>query len=148
MSSSTRDTLTAAMKTALQQGEKEKLAVVRMLFTEIRNAEINDPTQPGRMRTEEEAVALVAAYHKNLSKTLAEYPPDRQEPLRKELAIVEQFLPKRLSAPELEQEIAASLKETSERNFGLLMKSLSPKFNGRADGKLISETLKALLSKA
>lgn len=144
--SGTRDALLAAMKSCLLQGDKERLGVVRMLVAEIKNAEKNDLAAPGRTRTEAEVVALVAAYHKNLAKSLAEFPPDRQEPLRREMALVEEFLPKQLDAEELRTDILGVLASTPERNFGLLMKALAPRYAGRADGRLVSETLKTALS--
>lgn len=146
MPSPTRDALTSGMKEAMKAGEKERLGVIRMLLTEVKNAEINDLKEPGRERTEEEVVAAVAAYHKNLAKTVAEYPEGRRAPLEREMAIVETFLPRRLGADELRAEIAALLAATPERNFGALMKIATPRFAGRADGRAVSETLKALLA--
>ena len=146
MPSATREALQTALKESLKQGNKDRLAVVRMLITDVRNAEINDPKQPGRERTEEETVALVAAYHKNLSKTLAEYPENRRDPLRAEMKLVEEFLPKQLSAPEIREAIDALLSGTPERNFGALMKVVQPHFAGRAEGRLVAEALKAALA--
>jgi uncharacterized protein YqeY len=146
MSSATRAALLAAMKKSMIDGDKETLAVVRMLVTEVKNAEKNDLKEPGRERNEAEVVAAVAAYHKNLGKTLAEYPADRREPLRREMVIVETFLPKQLDAAQLRNEIDALLASSSERGFGPLMKVASAHFAGRADGKLVSETLKAALA--
>lgn len=146
MSSATRDALMAAMKRSLIDGDKETLSVVRMLVTEIKNTEKNDLKEPGRERTEAEVVAALAAYHKNLGKTLAEYPEDRREPLRREMAIVATFLPRQLGPDDLRREIDALLAGTPERAFGPLMKLASARFAGRADGKLVSETLKAALA--
>jgi uncharacterized protein YqeY len=142
----TREALLAAMKKFLVEGDKERLGVVRMLVTEVKNAEKNDVATPGRTRTEAEVIALVAAYHKNLAKSLAEFPPDRQEPLRREMAIVESFLPRQLSVEELRADVDAFLAATTERTFGVLMKSLQPRYAGRADGRLVSETLKTALA--
>lgn len=144
--SATKDVLTAQMKEAMKSGDKERLAVIRMLLAEVKNAAINDPREPGRERTEAETIAVIAGYHKSLSKTLTEYPPDRQAPLRAELAIVETFLPKQLSVEELRADLKDALVGTAERNFGALMKILQPRYAGRVDGKTLSETLKSLLA--
>jgi|GEM_PF-3178277 len=148
MPSATRDALQAAMKASLIQGNKERLGVVRMLITEVRNAEINDAKLPGRERTEEEVIALVATYHKNLAKSLAEFPEDRREPIRQEMKLVEEFLPRQLSADEIRAEIETLLRETPERTFGALMKVVSPRFAGRAEGRLVADTLKTSLAAA
>jgi uncharacterized protein len=144
--SATRTRLMNDMKEAMKARNSERLVVIRMLITEIKNAEINDAQNQGRERTEPEAIALVAAYHKNLVKTLAEFPPDRQTALKAELKIVEEYLPAQLSPEQVKSEILSALNNTSERNFGVLMKTLQPHFSGRAEGRLISETLKALLA--
>ncbi len=143
--SETRTRLTEDMKKAMKEGDKELLAVVRMMLNEVRNAEINDLKEPGRARTEAEVVQLLAAYQKLLQKSLAEYPPDRQAPLKAELGIVERYLPKALSGAELESFIKDYLGKTSERTFGILMKGLQGELVGRVDGKSLSETLKRVL---
>lgn len=144
--SATKERLMSDMKSYMKSGDKARLAVVRMLLTEIKNAEINDAKEPGRVRSEEEAIALVNAYHKQMSKTLAEFPPEKQQPIRDELSIVEEYLPKRLSREELKQQVSNELAQTSERNFGLLMKTMQAKFGSQTDGKTLSEVLKESLS--
>jgi uncharacterized protein YqeY len=137
--SETKARLTEDMKKAMKEGEKDLLGVLRMMINEIRNAEIND------LRTEAEVVQILAAYQKQLQKSLAEYPPDRQAPLKAELSIVERYLPKALSGAELETFIKDFLANTSERTFGVLMKSLQAELVGRVDGKGLSEALKKAL---
>ena len=62
------------------------------------------------------------------------------------MAIVESFLPRQLSVEELRADVDAFLAATAERTFGVLMKSLQPRYAGRADGRVVSETLKAALA--
>jgi uncharacterized protein YqeY len=138
--------LQSEMKECMKSGNKERLSVVRMLLNEVKNAQVNQPGGRDRLWSEAEIVALVASYHKNLVKTVAEFPVDRQEPLKKEIAIVEDFLPRQMTLDEVKSFIKQELAQTTERNFGLLMKAMQPKLAGRADGKSISEALKASLS--
>ncbi|NBX17229.1 MAG: GatB/YqeY domain-containing protein [Proteobacteria bacterium] len=143
--SDTKTRLSEDIKKAMKEGEKDLLAVLRMIYNEVRNAEINDLKEPGRLRTEAEVVQIIAAYQKQLQKSMAEYPADRQAPLKAELAIVERYLPKALTGAELEAFIKEYLGKTSERTFGILMKSLQGELVGRVDGKSLSETLKRVL---
>lgn len=143
--SATRNRLMEDMKTCMKTGDKNRLAVVRMLITEIKNAEINDSTSPGRPRTEDECLSIVSAYHKALTKTMAEYPPERQEALRAELKIVESFLPEQLDAAALELHIKKVLAATTERQFGPLMKQIQTELKGRVSGQVLSAALKAAL---
>lgn len=145
--SETKDRLMAEMKTCMKEGKKERLNVVRMLITEIKNAEINDPKEPGRARTEAEAQALIVSYHKQLSKSLKEYPQDRRAPLEQELKIVEEFMPKQLSSEELEKILEGIVEEHPGAAFGDLMRASQAKLNGQAPGQQVAAVLKNLMSK-
>ena len=66
----------------------------------------------------------------------------------REAEILESYLPKQLSDSELDElirrEIAAA-GATSKKDFGRMMKLLSEKLSGRADGKRVSEALGKIL---
>jgi uncharacterized protein YqeY len=143
--SETRARLTEDMKKAMKEGDKELLGVVRMVLNEIKNAEINDLKEPGRTRSEAEVLQIIASYQKQLQKSMAEYPAERQAPLKAELAVVERYLPKALGGAELESFIREFLGKTTERTFGVLMKGLQAELVGRVDGKSLSEALKKVL---
>ncbi len=146
--SDTRNRLTTDMKSCLKSGEKDRLKVIRMLITEVKNAEINDPKEPGRPRSEEEVIQLISAYHKLLSKSLEEYPEDRREPIRAELAIVEGYLPRQLNAEEVEAALRKLLEGTEERQFGVLMKEAQKQLKGQAPGQLVAASLKKLMAES
>lgn len=143
--SATRTRLTDDMKSAMKAGDRELLGVIRMLLNEIKNAEINDLKEPGRIRTETEVIQIIAGYQKQLTKSLAEYPADRQAPLKAELAVVERYLPQPLVGSELEAFVAEFIQQSEDKAFGPLMKKLQSELIGRVDGKSLSETLKKLL---
>jgi hypothetical protein len=144
--SSTRTQLFDEMKACMKSGNKERLGVIRMLIAEVKNAEINDATQPGRERTEPEVIAIISAYHKALTKSIAEFPESKHPPLKAELAIVEDFLPKQMSETEIQNHIKLALEQTQERNFGVLMKSIQAALAGKASGQLVSTILKKALA--
>jgi uncharacterized protein YqeY len=143
--SQTRARLLDEMKACMKSGQKDRLGVVRMLITEIKNAEINDQITQGRERTEDECLTIVSAYHKSLTKSLAEFPPEKHPPIRAELAIVEDFLPKQLSAPDLDAHIKRVLASAPDRQFGPLMKTLQTELKGQVSGQTLSAALKAAL---
>ena len=88
--------LTEDMKTAMKSGQKERLGVIRMLLSDVKNIDLN-PQKP----TAEQAVA---AYAKKLRKSMEEYEKygkaDEVTKLKSEIAIVEEYLPKKASAEE------------------------------------------------
>jgi hypothetical protein len=68
---------------------------------------------------------------------------------REELAILERFLPKQMSAEELQAEIKAIIAQvgaTSAADMGKVMGVASKQLAGKADGKAISEQVKQLLA--
>ncbi|XZF12352.1 GatB/YqeY domain-containing protein [Chitinophagaceae bacterium MMS25-I14] len=69
---------------------------------------------------------------------------------REELAIIERFLPAQMSAEELQAAIKTIIAETgasSPADMGKVMGVATKQLAGKADGKLISATVKELLSK-
>lgn len=65
-----------------------------------------------------------------------------------ELVIIEEFLPKALSADELESLVAAVIAETgaaSKKDMGAVMKAAQAKAAGRADGRVLSGIVSRLL---
>ncbi len=67
-----------------------------------------------------------------------------------EAAVLEEYLPKQLSTEELEKEISAIIAETGAtgpKEMGKVMGVASKRLAGRAEGRVISETVKALLAK-
>jgi hypothetical protein len=68
---------------------------------------------------------------------------------REELAIIERFLPAQMSAEELQQvvkEIIAQVGASSPADMGKVMGVATKQLAGKADGKLVSETVKQLLA--
>ncbi len=67
-----------------------------------------------------------------------------------EAAVLEEYLPKQLSAEELEKEIAAIISETGAtgpKEMGKVMGVATKRLAGRAEGRAISEMVKTLLNK-
>ncbi|MBA3829713.1 MAG: GatB/YqeY domain-containing protein [Taibaiella sp.] len=68
---------------------------------------------------------------------------------REELAIIEKFLPQQMGAEEVKKELQAIIAQvgaTSPADMGKVMGVATKQLAGKADGKLISETVKQLLS--
>ena len=84
------------MKAAMKAGQKDRLGVIRMLLSDVKNIDLAP-----KKTTAEEAVA---AYAKKLRKSIEEYEKYGKtaevQQLRSELAIVDSYLPQKLSAEE------------------------------------------------
>lgn len=69
---------------------------------------------------------------------------------KEEIAVIEKFLPKQLSADELKEalrKIIAEVGASSPADLGKVMGIASKQFAGKADGKTISSLVKELLTK-
>src|SRR3954469_24258164 len=86
--------LTEDMKTALKSGQKERLQVIRMMLSDVKNIDL-DPKKPT-------AEQVVGAYAKKLRKSLEEYEKlgkaKEIESLKFEIGVAEEYLPKKASA--------------------------------------------------
>ena len=93
------------MKTALKAGQKDRLQVIRMLLSDVKNIDI----MPGKPTAE----FVVEAYGKKLRKSIEEYQkinrPDEVTKIQSELAVVEEYLPKKASAGDTEALVTAFL---------------------------------------
>lgn len=63
----------------------------------------------------------------------------------RQVAVLEEYLPKQMSEDEISIEIDKVMEETGSTNMGVLMKELNARLAGRADGKTISRILKTKL---
>ena len=142
--------LTADMVSAMKKRDKETLNVVRMLKAAVQNEQI----ELGHDLNNDEEVAVMAREYKQRKESLAEFEKadrdDLIEQTKKELAIVEKYMPQQLSKDDVEKivsEVIATLGADSMKNFGQVMGAVMPKVKGRADGKLVNQVVKEQLNK-
>lgn len=77
--------------------------------------------------------------------------PDLAKKEEEEIAVIEKFLPKQLSAEEIKTALAAIIAETgasSPADMGKVMGVATKQLAGKADGKTISALVKELLTKS
>jgi uncharacterized protein len=136
--------LSEDMKTALKTGQKDRLMVIRMLLSDVKNIDLAPkPT------TAEEAVA---SYGKKLRKSLEEYEKlgktDEVTKLKFEISVVDEYLPQKASSGDTEKLVADFLagKQFTEKQFGQAMGAFM-KANGAAvDPAAASAALKRALA--
>ena len=136
---------------AMKAKDKVRLQALR----NIKKYFIEAKTAPGANDTLEDAAALkiLAKLAKQGHDTAALYTeqgrPDLAEEEVAQAQVVEEYLPKALSAEELEAEVKAIIAETgasSPKDMGKVMGVATKKLAGRADGKAISALVKQLLA--
>ena len=149
----TKEKLMAEMKQAMKDREagKLRLEVIRMIRSDIRNAEINSKGK--EELTEAEVLAVIMKGVKMREDSLAEFTKggraDLMEQTKEEIAILKSYLPAAMSDEELTEVIQKAIAETGAqgpKGMGLVMKAVLPQVQGRADGSRISRLAKTLLS--
>ena len=137
------------MKIALKAGEKDRLSVIRMILSDVKNIDLN-PAKP----TEQQ---VVEAYAKKLRKSLEEYQKigkaDQVAALKFEIGVAESYLPKKLGAEEtkrLVDEFLAGKPFTAAQAgqaTGAFMKAHGAGVGGLAvDASLASQIVRAKLA--
>src|SRR5437667_12876712 len=123
--------LSEDMKVAMKSGQKDRLGVIRMLLSDVKNIDLmpNKPT----------AEQVVEAYAKKLRKGVEEYEklnkPDEVAKLKSEIAVVEEYLPKRASPADTERLVDDFLSKNSftEKDFGRAMGAFMKAHGGAVD---------------
>src|SRR4051812_42288646 len=132
------------MKTAMKTGQKERLSVLRMLISDVKNIDL----QPKKLSEEE----TIAAYGKKLRKSIEEYEKlnkaDEVGQLKKELAIVEEYLPKKASGADTERLVDEFLAKNTftEKQFGQAMGTFMKAHGGTIDPAAANALLKKKLA--
>ena len=142
--------LTSDMVTAMKKRDRETLNVVRMRKAAVQNEQI----ELGHDLSSDEEIAVMAREYKQRKESLEEFEKAGREDLisqaKKELAIVESYMPKQLSKDEVTSIVEGVINElnaSSMKDFGKVMKSVMPKVQGQADGKLVNQVVKEQLNK-
>ena len=135
------DRITNDIKTAMKARDKNRLSVLRMVLTDLKNARVSGNEQ--KELSESDALGIVKSYHKKLQKSLADYSDeDKKAQLNSEIEIVAEYLPDMASEAEIGKFVDEVLAAADESNFGIIMKKVIQHFGNRADGKMISSVVK------
>jgi uncharacterized protein YqeY len=147
--SETKDRLKEAMKAYMKEKNQLGLNTVRMMLSEIQVKE-KEKHREDELK-EDEVIAVITFYRKRLLEALEgmESAGRDTSSLLEEIEEVKKFLPEPLSQEEVEELIKAKIEELSAGGegpkFGDLMRATMAEVKGRADGKMVNETVKRLL---
>lgn len=145
---SLKQQLAEDMKSALRAKDRERLSVLRMLLSAVRQKEIDDKVE----LDDDGVLAAVEKMVKQRHDAEKQYRDAGRTELADaeaaEIVVLESYLPEPLSDAELAELIDAAVAETgaeSMRDMGKVMGVLKPKVQGRADMGAVSAGVKAKL---
>ena len=141
--------LAAEMKSAMLARDAERLSALRMLKSAIGYAQMERKT---KSLSEMEFVAVVQKEVKKRRDSIDQFEKggrlELAEKEKREILVLETFLPQPLSGADLEQLIKSTIQElgaTTKKEMGPVIKAAQAKAAGRADGKSISALVGRLL---
>ncbi len=139
----------------LRQAMREKDEAAKLALRSIKAAltEASKAGKAQRSLTDEEALQVIARLAKQRREAMAEFERAGRAALaareEAELAVLQRYLPEPLSQAEIEALARQAIQETgasSPREMGKVMSVLMPRVRGRAEGKVVSQIVRRLLS--
>jgi len=140
-----------ALKQAMINKDATRRDVLRMTISAFKQVEIDER----RELSAEDAVMILQREIKKRRDSIEEARKAGREDIvateEAELAMIEGFLPQQLSREEIAALVRDAIAQTgaaSAKDMGKVMGVLMPKVKGKADGKLVNEVVRDLLTNA
>lgn len=149
MSSALKNELQDAMKAAMKAGEKQRLAVIRLMLSALKQIEVDERIELDDTRV----IAILDKMIKQRRESISMFDKAGRDDLTKiesaEIDVIQTFLPQALSDDEIVAIINDAVGKTgaeSIKDMGKVMGIVRPQVVGRGDMGAISGKIKAMLS--
>ena len=145
-----------ALTVAMKAKDEDTKRTLRLVMSAIKLAEVEEHSHlvKGSHLEEARILSILQKEVKTRADTIAEAEQANRTDLvtaaKKEIEILNRFLPKQMEKNELEALVKQVIEETnasSIRDMGEVMKNLMPKLEGRASGQEASKIVQELLQK-
>ena len=144
-----QDRIETAMRESMRARDERRTQTLRMAMSAAHNREI----ELGKALTDEDYLDILGKQVKQRRESVEAFRAGGRELMatneEAEAAILAEFLPEPLSAKDLESLVRAAIAESgasSPADLGRVMGKVVPQTRGRADGKVVSELVRQLLS--
>jgi uncharacterized protein YqeY len=138
-------------KESMKSSDALKASVLSFLRAELMNTVI---AKNKKALDDSECLSVLRKQIKARQESIDQYNkgnrPDLADKETKELQILKQYLPEEISPDEIKKIIEEAVVSTGAqgiRDMGKVMKEVTAKVSGRADGRLVSDLVKERLSK-
>lgn len=136
------------LKEAMKSKDSFRLSVIRMVKGAMQLAKPN----PREELTDDDVITVISKQIKIRNDSIKEFEAagrsDLVEQNKKEIEILNTYMPKQLSEEELTEiidKVFEEVKPTSQKDMGLIMKNISPLVKGKADMSLVNKLVKERL---
>ena len=141
--------ITDDMKAAMKGGEKDRLAVIRLIQAQIKQREVDERIE----LDDTQVLAVLEKMQKQRRDSIEQYDKAGRDDLasveRYEMTVIDAYLPTKLSDAELDALVDAAIAEsgaTTARDMGKVVALVKEKAAGRADMGAVAGTVKAKLA--
>ena len=138
-----------AVISTMKSGNKERLAVVRLMTSAMKQIEVDERIELDDARI----IAILDKMVKQRRESIAQFKTAGRDDLVKqesfEIDIIQEFLPQALSEEEVDAIVNQAIKQTgasSIKDMGKVMGLVRPQIIGRADMGEVSGRIKSLLT--
>ena len=144
-----KEKLLEDLKTSMREKNINRKNTVQMVRASILQVEKDKKIE----LNDDQILEVIAKEFKKRNDSLADYEKSGREDLisqiKEEMAVLEEYLPKKLSEEELTEkikEIITQVGATSMKDMGNIMKTAKEQLGVTADGRMINEIVKKMLS--
>jgi len=143
-----KERITDDMKTAMRSGEKERLGVIRMITSAIKQREVDE-----RITLDDtQVLSVLEKMIKQRKESIAQFQAGNRQDLvdkeTSEITLLQGYLPSQLSGAEIDALISEAVEATgaaSIKDMGKVMALIKTKAQGRADMGAVGAKIKAKL---
>jgi hypothetical protein len=146
-----KDRIQKDMKDAMRSGDSDQLKVIRLILSAVKQIEIDTRKT---IEEDSEILTILNKMVKQRRDSITQFEQGNRKDLVEieltEITVLEKYLPEQLSENEIDELIDQSITESSAEDItkmGAVMSILKEKVSGRADMGIISQKVKARLSK-
>ncbi len=142
------------VKAAMKSGDKERLQTLRLITSAIKQVEIDSRSEGERRELDDaQVLTVLEKMLKQRRDSIQQFEAASRQDLadkeKSEVAVIEAYMPTRLSAAEVDDLVRAAIAETGAtgaKDMGKVMAAMKAKAAGRADMTVVSARVKALLA--
>ena len=145
-----QDQLRLDLWDAMRAKDVLRKRAIRMALAGIKNAEVDKNAE----LTEDEVIGVIHKRARQLREAITDFERGKRDDLVQEasaeIAFLQSYLPQALERDEIVELAQQAIEETgatSPKQMGQVMRVLMPRVRGKADGRVVSEVVRSLLSR-
>jgi len=144
-----RDNIRESLQKALKRQERTQVSILRLLLSEIKNAEIAQQKPADDNKVLDIITKQVKRHRESIEAFKQGHRSDLVAKEEVELGILMDYLPKQMSHEEIlatAQQVITVVGAKVPSDKGRVMSQLMPQLKGKADGKEVSDVVSQLLA--